>query len=110
MKGIGLDFSGKSVWEWTGDPARADGYTVIGSDEDGERALVAYDSLNGASSQPLADGIPGEWLMDRPKAEELHDRIQMMDSIYWPGFNPCLVRVENGQVVERFTPPPGGER
>jgi hypothetical protein len=103
---MAVDFTKGSAWEYRGDPARTDGYTVIGEDEDGEeRALVAYDSLSGASSQSLSEGIPGEWIMDRPKAEELHDRIQAMDQVYWPGFNPTLVRVEKGQVVERFTPP-----
>lgn len=94
-----------SAWEWRGDPTRADGYTVIGSDEDGLLALRSYDSLAGATSVPLADGIAGEWIMDREKAEELHDRIAMMDRVFWPGFNPVLARVVNREVVETFQPP-----
>ena len=100
------DLDAASRWEFSPDTSRTDGYSVIGQDEDGPRVLVEYDSFFGASSDELTEeGVPSEWIMDRPKAEELHDRIQQMDEIYFPGFNPTLVRVENHQVVERFYPP-----
>lgn len=94
------------AWEWAGDPTATEGWTVIGTETDGtELALVHYDSIAGASSRPLGEGIPGEWLMPEEKAKELHDRIGMMDEVYWPGFNPTVVRVENGEIVERLAPP-----
>jgi hypothetical protein len=92
-------------WEWAGDPNATSGWTVIGEDESGKRALVDYNSLEGASSQPLSDGIPGEWLMPEEKAKELHDRIQTMDQTYWPGFNPTVARIQGGKVVEYIHPP-----
>src|SRR5688500_11986645 len=94
-----------TYWEWKGDPARTDGWTVIGDDEGQKRVLVSYDSFNGAASDDLGERVPGEWIMDRPKAEELHDRILEMDHVYWPGFNPTVARVEDGRVVEYVYPP-----
>ena len=96
-----------SVWEWTGDPNRRDGWTVIGEDEERNmHVLVSYDSLGGATSRPLLEGgIPSEWLMPREKAEELHDRIAKMDAVFWPPFNPTVARVEDLEVHEYVYPP-----
>src|ERR1700682_5451260 len=89
------------AWKWKGDPDRTDGWTVVGEDvHHFKLALMSYDSVHGATSRPLVEGIPGEMLMPRAKAEELHDRIAMMDEVYWPGFNPTVVQVRAGELVE----------
>lgn len=116
MTSAGLDFIREvaekmrqaSAWEWKGDPTRRDGWTVVGEDKPNghPNVLVSYDSISGVSSRPLReDGMPGEWLMPREKAEELHDRICLMDEAFWPPFNPVVVEVEDLDIVEYHYPP-----
>ena len=83
------------------------GWTVLGiEDSGGQRALLHYNPFTGTKSIPVDDGIPNEVILTtQEEAEILADKLMVMDETYWPPFNPCVARVEDGKVAELVYPP-----
>lgn len=92
-------FMSCSKWEWVGRDDATDGWTVLGTGDDGgDIAIAGYDSFCGATSTRFTGHVDPKWIMPREKADELARRIASMDDMFYPPFLPRLVEVKGGMV------------